>query len=622
MQDVWLMKAYSWIITLMTYIPIFVFTEKSHHIREWIAYDFWTFLLLKLVLSFFVVGVLCSTFGGCATKVYKKYKYKQLKWTDNDEDRILTDDGDDHGRGDVSRCTSVTLMSFDHSYWKRLRLLRLKYFLLKPKPLNRKIARIKSYPTTPTHHHAHPNNNNNLLTDGVGDAGAGGSSSSGNKVKSTVVESCAMPNERMMTMMLLANKQQSLSESELERKCNKFVSAHQRRTTTAHKIGCPANRKDVSSINDGHRDHGSDEDDDDDDDEVTHWSPSHYIIQDMSKTRGFSDAEEVEGVGGAADEEQGEKYKLITRVQPPPPPTTTISNKASSVSVRKGRPAFISVTMPEQEQGRGINAKSRKEQENFKRRQWSEEEQKSLGGSSSSGCSGSSRKKKFARKLQQNNYNCQQAPSSTEEVAMKLILQQQRDKGKSQISVATIHSLARLSSSGEMTDSQDRVDMDDADHDFEMDYYDYDVLNAGNIPGSYLGLEPAFVLWNSEMYPDKEDGEEDDDEEEEEEEEEDSSFIQEIPSSELNGGSSSETFSISNNYGLSPSYSSPHPLHNNSQSSQQRTTQRGVRESSLQTLKFVDDDDVDDIDEFEDFHDDRDTQVTLLSDKNRSGCPV
>lgn len=31
-------------------------------------------------------------------------------------------------------------------------------------------------------------------------------------------------------------------------------------------------------------------------------------------------------------------------------------------------------------------------------------------------------------------------------------------------------------------------------NDLEMDYYDYDIQNAGNIPGSYL-LEPSFVFW-------------------------------------------------------------------------------------------------------------------------------
>ena len=31
--------------------------------------------------------------------------------------------------------------------------------------------------------------------------------------------------------------------------------------------------------------------------------------------------------------------------------------------------------------------------------------------------------------------------------------------------------------------------------DLEMDYYDYNVVNAGAAPGSYLGMDPAFLVW-------------------------------------------------------------------------------------------------------------------------------
>ncbi|KAH0951561.1 hypothetical protein HN011_005593 [Eciton burchellii] len=31
--------------------------------------------------------------------------------------------------------------------------------------------------------------------------------------------------------------------------------------------------------------------------------------------------------------------------------------------------------------------------------------------------------------------------------------------------------------------------------DMELDYYDYNVANAGAVPGSYLGMDPAFLLW-------------------------------------------------------------------------------------------------------------------------------
>ncbi|GJQ74472.1 hypothetical protein Trydic_g21341 [Trypoxylus dichotomus] len=33
------------------------------------------------------------------------------------------------------------------------------------------------------------------------------------------------------------------------------------------------------------------------------------------------------------------------------------------------------------------------------------------------------------------------------------------------------------------------------DVDLEMDYYDYNVVNAGAAPGSYLGMDPAFLVW-------------------------------------------------------------------------------------------------------------------------------
>ncbi|KAG5867028.1 hypothetical protein JTB14_029712 [Gonioctena quinquepunctata] len=34
-----------------------------------------------------------------------------------------------------------------------------------------------------------------------------------------------------------------------------------------------------------------------------------------------------------------------------------------------------------------------------------------------------------------------------------------------------------------------------ANQDMDMDYYDYNVVNAGAAPGSYLGMDPAFLVW-------------------------------------------------------------------------------------------------------------------------------
>lgn len=31
--------------------------------------------------------------------------------------------------------------------------------------------------------------------------------------------------------------------------------------------------------------------------------------------------------------------------------------------------------------------------------------------------------------------------------------------------------------------------------DLELDYYDYNVVNAGAAPGSYLGMDPAYLVW-------------------------------------------------------------------------------------------------------------------------------
>lgn len=47
--------------------------------------------------------------------------------------------------------------------------------------------------------------------------------------------------------------------------------------------------------------------------------------------------------------------------------------------------------------------------------------------------------------------------------------------------------------------------------DLEMDYYDYNVSNANDVPGSYLGMDPAFCLWIPPFAPGRWDEEEEDD---------------------------------------------------------------------------------------------------------------
>lgn len=34
-----------------------------------------------------------------------------------------------------------------------------------------------------------------------------------------------------------------------------------------------------------------------------------------------------------------------------------------------------------------------------------------------------------------------------------------------------------------------------ADADLELDYYDYNVSNAGAVPGSFLGMDPQYLIW-------------------------------------------------------------------------------------------------------------------------------
>ena len=33
------------------------------------------------------------------------------------------------------------------------------------------------------------------------------------------------------------------------------------------------------------------------------------------------------------------------------------------------------------------------------------------------------------------------------------------------------------------------------DNDLEMDYYDYNVVNSAATPGSFLGMDPSYLIW-------------------------------------------------------------------------------------------------------------------------------
>ena len=433
-------------------------------------YEFWTFLFVKLVLSFFVIIIIFSTCGGCATKVYHKYKYKQLRWSENEVDDELGDGS--RAVDNISRSTSVTLMSFDYSYWKRIRILRLKYFLLKPKPLNRKTAKIQSYPSTPTH------------------------------IPIKQISKYSLNDNQMNNRLV------SLSETNLQRTKTK----EDEESTLALEVPQSINKYSDSDNTEQQRSSGS---------PTTLDRKSYIICEHGNKLRGKSQ----------------EKRNQTT----------------SNSLTEKGRRALISICVPDEdaEVHSKLNEKLRKEKENLKRRQSSEIEKSKI----------------FVKKLQKGSKHEKEKQNEGDEMAMKVILQ--RDKGNSQISVATIHSGTKLSSS---CDSQDRMDRD-PDQDFEMDYYDYDVMNAGKIPGSYFGLEPAFVLWNSEMYPHDTD------------DPDDSSYgINNMDQEDDNDNSTMSMVETGSNSKCNIDFDTHQSvLH--------------VKETSLQTLKFVDDEDDEDEDE-------------------------
>lgn len=89
------------------------------------------------------------------------------------------------------------------------------------------------------------------------------------------------------------------------------------------------------------------------------------------------------------------------------------------------------------------------------------------------------------------------------------------------------------------------------DFDLELDYYDYNVTNAGAAPGSYLGMDPAYLVWippldeRVPMHEESDESETDvgDDEDDEDDDDEDEPQYEEIlPTfSHINPGSNTET---------------------------------------------------------------------------------
>ncbi|OXA53254.1 Semaphorin-5B [Folsomia candida] len=551
-----------------------------------ISYDFWTFLVLKLILLFFVLVIILSGFGGCVTKAYRKEKYKELKCFDNEDEAGTFSDGTSNPEGrrgggddDSSRCTSVTLMSFDYSYWRRIRLLRLKYFLLRPRPLNYVSSKVKSFPSTPTH-----SRRSRLLTkaraenkqDGPGGTGSGGQQESSNATNTAATSGVTTGEDKSKYRL---SKSISLSETNLR----------------------------VEKVEEQQRS-----------------AEGRPLLESRKKNKGKMWTKELEGKECAKEDGRGAdgaKSRRMTRpiyskdplsiatttsvsnslnssseltMSTPTPTPIPSSKKRWSVSVRKG----------------GNEEKLLKEEENLKRRAKEKD----------NGIELEEQQHQSRRKIHSNFANKNELDKvrrivggGVERVVLDLTgLHRKRDIGKSQLSLATTTgSLRRCGGSSCGEEDSSRTELDDADQDFEMDYYDYDVMNAGNIPGSYLGLEPAFVLWNSEVYHDDEQedqvggGEEEgianQDEDEDDPLQEHHHLI--IPMSSSNASSSHEecdiemtaTASSSNSTSVGifsdPFYTSTTTLNKGSR------RQITVKETSLDTLKFADEDDDSDIEE-------------------------
>lgn len=87
------------------------------------------------------------------------------------------------------------------------------------------------------------------------------------------------------------------------------------------------------------------------------------------------------------------------------------------------------------------------------------------------------------------------------------------------------------------------------DFDLELDYYDYNVINAGAAPGSYLGMDPAYLVWippldeRMPMHEESEESETDVDEDEDDDVDDDDPLYEEILPifSHINPGSNTET---------------------------------------------------------------------------------
>ncbi|CAL8116004.1 unnamed protein product [Orchesella dallaii] len=540
--------------------------------EEIVGYDFWTFLFLKIMVLFFISVVICSTFGGCVTKLYRKYKYKELKCFENEdeEEGSLNDDGSGgrkttrDTRDDASRCTSITLMSFDYSYWRRLRILRLKYFLLRPRPLDPITTKIKSFPNTPT-----------VSTRRKEDA----STSAGRNIPSTNTKSgrsTTRGDEPVSKIQkcddhhnpVLLNKPISLSETNLREK-----SAVLAVTKNGYELRRPKNKKSAASNGENDSRKGGCIIGIDTSSDPKHGTnpQDHGSVSDMYGGDGNASLTSTSVSISMSQSLNGSETASSNSITTPTPTPLFLDNcKKDGSRLTKG-------------ELRSSGIKLLKEQENLKRK---------AGGRREKGCSEDGHIESTTSLTPR---SLSSSENSNKGMLKKYLIRKDDGRGKrkpklilkhgdSTASVSTVQS-ARMSSTCDDDSSRvaSRADLEDTDQDFEMDYYDYDVGNAGNIPGSYLGLEPAFVLWNSEVYNHSED-------EEEHDPGQDSPLGCGVQlGDDTHGNMDDSAYGIE----MTPSSSSIGMFSTDSGTKKQYS----VEETSLDTLKFADDED----DELESF---------------------
>jgi hypothetical protein len=571
------------------------------------SYEVWTFLVLKLILLLSIVVVLLSGLGGCLTKACRKEKYKELKCFDNeDEGSTLsaTEAGGLAGSGggaedDASRCTSVTLMSFDYTYWRRLRLLRLKHFLLRPRPLNYLSAKVKSFPSTPTQSHLlvkkrlqqredkrrqhQPSCSSKLARRGQSGGG-------GDRMDPSAVTASLLP------------RSVSLSDTNLRVKGDELISMEKevkRRSSSSKRY---SKCEDNSDDDQDHHHHHPLRDSDDEGKKKTKTmcrvGKSIYCIDPLGSGARVvvATASQSSGKDSPHSLNGSSSYSISTPTNPSS--SNTLSEKTWSANTTNA--------------AKRQSEKLLKEKENEKRRASSER-------ILLSSCSSEQQQQCILKGRLKSRSQKKDMESGTGPKTKRLL--KKRDIEKSQLSVATSSSIRFSSSCGE-DDSRvaSRAGMaEDADHDFEMDYYDYDVLNVGTIPGSYLGLEPAFVLWNSEVYTGEDHGEDEQDPDDDDDDDDDNLMI---PCSSSGGGASSHeedntnaiemtttSHSASTSLGIFSDFHCNSSLNATPTATPNRkrirtplgrkeytSTIPQMKETSLDTLKFADEDD--DEDEF------------------------